>query len=97
METQKTSNSKSNSEQKLQFWRYHNFHLQTILQNRNNKNSMVLAQIRQEDQWIRIEDPPSYINPHSYRQLIFDKGAQNTQWKKDSLLKMLLGKLDIHM
>jgi hypothetical protein len=40
---------------------------------------------RQEDQWIRIEDPD--ISPHSYSQLIFDKGGQNTQWKKDSVFK----------
>jgi uncharacterized protein (DUF736 family) len=38
---------------------------------------------RQEDQWIRIEDPD--INPCIYSQLIFDKGAQNTQWRKESL------------
>jgi uncharacterized protein (DUF736 family) len=38
---------------------------------------------RQEDQWFRIEDPD--INSHIYSQLIFDKGAQNTQWRKDSL------------
>jgi hypothetical protein len=38
---------------------------------------------RQEDQWIRTEDPD--INPHIYSQRIFDKGAQNTQWRKDSL------------
>jgi uncharacterized protein (DUF736 family) len=38
---------------------------------------------RQEGQWIRIEDPD--INPHIYCQLIFDKGAQNTRWRKDSL------------
>jgi uncharacterized protein (DUF736 family) len=31
---------------------------------------------RQEDQWIRIEDPD--INPYFYSQLIFNKGAQNT-------------------
>jgi uncharacterized protein (DUF736 family) len=37
---------------------------------------------RQEDQWIRIEDPD--INPRIYIQLIFDKRSQNTQWKKDS-------------
>jgi hypothetical protein len=49
--------------------------LQTILQSHNNKNSMVLAQKRQEDQWIRIEDPD--INPYIYNQLLFDKGAQN--------------------
>jgi uncharacterized protein (DUF736 family) len=32
---------------------------------------------RQEDQWIRIEDPD--INLCIYNQLIFNKGAQNTQ------------------
>jgi uncharacterized protein (DUF736 family) len=31
---------------------------------------------RQEDQWIRIEDPD--INSCIYSQLIFNKGAQNT-------------------
>jgi hypothetical protein len=44
---------------------------------------MVLVQNRQEDQWIRIEDPD--INTQIYNQLIFDKGAQNTRWRKDSL------------
>jgi hypothetical protein len=44
---------------------------------------MVLAQNRQKDQWIRIEDPD--INPCSYNQLIFDKGPQNTRWRIDSL------------
>jgi hypothetical protein len=37
---------------------------------------------RQEDEWIRIEDPD--INLCIYSQLIFGKGAQNTQWRKDS-------------
>jgi hypothetical protein len=35
---------------------------------------------RQEDQWIRIEEPD--ISPHIYSQLIFDKEVQNTRWKK---------------
>jgi hypothetical protein len=35
---------------------------------------------RQEDQWIRIENPD--ISLHN--QLIFDKGSQNTQLRKDS-------------
>jgi hypothetical protein len=38
---------------------------------------MILAQKRQEDQWIRIEDPD--INPHIY------KGALNTPSREDNL------------
>jgi hypothetical protein len=35
-----------------------------------------------EDQWNRIKDADK--NPHSYSHLIFDKGAQNIRWRKDS-------------
>jgi hypothetical protein len=45
---------------------------------------------RQEDQWIRREDAD--LNPHTYSQLIFNKGAQNTQWRKDSLSTNAAGK-----
>jgi hypothetical protein len=44
---------------------------------------MVLAQNRYEDQWNRTED--SDMNPHKYTHLIFDEGAKNTPWRKDSL------------
>jgi hypothetical protein len=42
------------------------------------KNCMVLV-----DQWNRIEDPE--MKPHTYDQLIFDKGAKTIQWKRDSI------------
>jgi hypothetical protein len=42
---------------------------------------------RYEDQWSRIEDLD--MNPHNCPYLIFDKGAKNIRWRKDSLLKIV--------
>jgi hypothetical protein len=38
---------------------------------------------RQENQWIRIQDPD--INSCIYSELTFNKGAQNPQWRADSI------------
>jgi hypothetical protein len=64
LETQQTANSQGNTQQKEQCWRYHNTQLQTMLQSDSNKNSMVLAENRYEDQWNTTEDPD--MDSHRY-------------------------------
>ena len=72
----------SNPQKKDQSWRYLYCSLQTILQSKDNQNSMGMEE-KHIEQWSTIENQE--IKPQVYGQILFDKGAKNIQWRKESL------------
>jgi hypothetical protein len=91
METQNTSTTQRNSEQKKSnaggvmipnFKLY--YRTMTI------KTAWYWQKNRQEDQWIRIEDAD--LNPNSYSQLIFNKGAKTHDGEKTASSTNAAGK-----
>ena len=84
MELQKTQNCQSNPEKEGQSWNYNPSRLQTILQNAVTKTAWYSHRTNQQN---RKGSPE--INPHTYGQLVCNKGGKNIQWRKDHLFNKL--------
>lgn len=57
---------------------------------------MILVQ-KETDQWKRKESPERDPHPHINERLKYDSDSNAIQQGKDSLLKMVLGKMSINM
>ena len=91
MESQKTLNCQSTSEEKEQRQRYNPPRLQTILQSNNHQSHMVLAQ-RQTYRSIEQNREPRK-KPRHLQSINLPQRRQDKQWgKRQSLQQLVLGK-----
>ena len=95
MEPEKTLNSQSNLKKENQSRRHHNPRLQPYYKAVIIKTVWYWHENRHSDQWNRIEN--SEMNPQLYGQVMFDKAGKNTQWNRQSLHPVVLGKLNSDM
>ena len=79
METQKTSYGQSNLEKGEYSWKNQSSWFQAILQSYTHQDNMVQAE--REKYRTMEQDKSPEINPHTYGQLISDKGGKTIQWR----------------
>ena len=81
----KTPINQSNSEKKKKHTKLKllHFQFQTVLQSHSNRNSMVLAQ-KQACRFYSVEQNGEPRNKPTHIWSIYNKGAKNMQWRKNS-------------
>lgn len=89
MESQKIPNCPSNPEENEQNQRHNLPRLQKIPQSCSDQNNVLLTQ--EQAYGSREQNREPKRNPHTYGQLIFNRGGQNGKRRKDSIFTKCCG------